>query len=168
MQPSSVRSSTRATLRVTVEATRLPASFSPNRSVTGASRRWNERTLACTQPERSVTRTRAGPDWETRPVSCATSSSASRVSSSKSGSSESTWYESPKGSRPPTRTATRSARSQATGCGVTPSAVLRVLERLHLPEVPDDGRDDRKDATGDQRDRDPPGPDDCREHGRGS
>ena len=73
---------------------------SPSLSVSGRSSRWNDATLARTQPARSVTRARAGPASERRPVSAATSSSASAVSSAKSGSSESAWYEPANGSRP--------------------------------------------------------------------
>ena len=53
--------------------------------MSGRSSRWNEATLARTQPARSVTRARAGPASERRPVAAATSSSASAVSSAKSG-----------------------------------------------------------------------------------
>ena len=58
-------------------------------SMIGRRRRWNDATLAPIQPARSVTRARAGPARETRPVSAATSASAWAVSSAKSGASES-------------------------------------------------------------------------------
>ena len=55
----------------------------------------------------------AGPASERSPVAAVTSSSASAVSSAKSGSSEWAWYEPANGSRPATRTAMRSARAQS-------------------------------------------------------
>ena len=42
----------------------------------GRSSRWNDATLAPIQPARSVTRARAGPASDTRPVSAVTSASA--------------------------------------------------------------------------------------------
>ena len=60
----------------------------PSFSVIGLSRRRNDARLARTQPARSVTRARAGPDSERSPVSAATRSSARAVNSAKSGSSE--------------------------------------------------------------------------------
>ncbi len=50
----------------------------------GPTRRWKLETLAWTQPARSVTRARAGPDDDRSPVDAATNSSAWAVNSSKS------------------------------------------------------------------------------------
>ena len=91
------------------------------RSSTGRSSRWNDATLARTHPLRSVTRARAGPAAERSPVHSATRSSAMTVNCSKSGTSDWAWYESANGSRPATRTATRSANDQSTADGVTVS-----------------------------------------------
>ncbi len=93
--------STRVDIQPSIMPTSAPANFwasgesglaarrGPSLSMMGRSSRWNDATLAPTHPARSVTRARAGPASDTRPVSAVTSSSAWAVSSTKSGSSES-------------------------------------------------------------------------------
>ena len=88
IQPSITPTSAPAMPRAT-GASGPEAILSPKRSVSGRSRRWNEAMLARTQSGRSVTRARAGPARERRPVASPTSCSASAVSSAKSGPSES-------------------------------------------------------------------------------
>ena len=93
--------STRVDIQPSIMPTSAPANFwasgdsglasrrGPSLSMIGRSSRWNEATLAPIQPARLVTRARAGPASDTRPVSAVTSASACAVSSAKSGSSES-------------------------------------------------------------------------------
>ena len=90
IQPSTMPTSAPASFWATGDMA-LASSRELSLSMMGRSRRWKEATLAWIQPARSVTRARAGPASDTRPVSSATSRSASAVSSAKSGSSESEW-----------------------------------------------------------------------------
>ena len=113
IHPRSIPTSTAATRLATAPVT--PPVRPSSLSVSGRSRRWNEPTLAVTQPLRSVTRARAGPARLRSPVACATSSSASAVASSKSRCSDWARYDSANGSRPAALTATRRASSQSTG-----------------------------------------------------
>jgi hypothetical protein len=104
-----------ALARLVTGASRPEPSRSPIFSRSGRRRRWNEARLAPTQASRSTTRARASPDRLRRPVASSTRSSASEVNRSKSGSSESRWYDWLNGSRPETRTATLRASPQSTG-----------------------------------------------------
>src|ERR1700737_2488541 len=133
-----------------------------NLAVTGRSSRWNDAMLAFTQPARSVTRARAGPASDRIPVSASTSSSAWAVSSSKSGWRVPYRYESARGSLRPTRVATRSAKSQATG-SVT-ALLLWVLQADDLLQVQNPQPDDQQHHRHDDEPRDPIGLDLGREH----
>src|SRR5713101_4573179 len=113
--------------------------------------------LAWIQPARFVTRARAGPARDFIPVSASTSRSASAVRSSKSGCSAAYRYDSSSGSEPATRTATRSARSHATG-SVT-GLLLRVLEAHNLDEVSDPDPNHKQEHRDDDEVGDPIGPD---------
>src|SRR5579871_1511537 len=162
IQPSSIPSCAPATVRATGASGSAgrpdcPPSAGRRRSSHGRKSRLNEAMLAAIQPARSVTLALAGPANERRPVSAATSSSASAVRTSKSGCSEAKWYDDARGSRPATRTATRSARSQAIG-SVIALLLLRVLHAHDFDQVPDEDGEDGQDRAADQHDGDPVGP----------
>ena len=63
------------------------SAFASSWSRTGSRRRRNDPRFVCTQPARSTTLARAGPEAGLSPVSCTTIDSASTVSSAKSFSS---------------------------------------------------------------------------------
>src|SRR5579871_1908286 len=141
---------------------------SPKRSNTGRRRRRKLAMLASTQPDRVVTRARAGPASERRPVASATSSSATAVSSSKSGPSVAYFGDDANRSRPATLVATLAARSQATGSGPPGPAVTSappVLRGDDLEQVGHEDADGDQDARHDEHDGQPVVPDDGSKRG---
>src|SRR5581483_6368991 len=146
------------------------ASRDPSRSSTGRRRRRKLTMLAFTQPARSVTRARAGPASERRPVASATSSSARAVSSSKSGAREAEAGLEANRSGPATLAATRAARSQATGSGPPGPGVTSappVPWRDDLEQVGHHDRHRDQDARDEDHDRQPVVPDNGGERGHG-